>query len=159
MFFTFSTYFRKVMNKLEPKLNERQRGRIISTAFGKWLNMPKISIYNTRVDVVLKSFDSDSSSFVFEKGIVVPFTSIEFSIVLSLAHGDQPVNKYLRRTSNFLSHYFAGKLSKAMRKTISENLFLLAESDDESHLDYFVIMFILFVFSCTVFPLSSYLTP
>ncbi|XP_075524018.1 uncharacterized protein LOC142556444 [Primulina tabacum] len=46
-----------------------------------------------------------------------------------------------------------------MRKTISENLLLLAESDDESQLDDFVRMFILFALNCIVFPLSTYLTP
>ncbi|XP_073018426.1 uncharacterized protein [Primulina eburnea] len=154
-----STYFRKVINKLEPKLNERQRARIIGTPFGKWLKMPKLSIYSTRVDVILRSFNIDSLSFVFGKGIVIPFTSFEFSIVIGLPHGGQPVNQELGTNSDFLSRYFAGKLIKATRKSISENLLLMAESEDDSHLDDFVRMFILFAFNCIVFPLSTYLTP
>ncbi|XP_073308945.1 uncharacterized protein [Primulina huaijiensis] len=154
-----STYFRKVINKLEPKLNKRQRARIIGTPFGKWLKMPKLSIYSTRVDVVLRSFNIDSLSFIFGKGIVIPFTSFEFSIVIGLPHGGQPVNQELGTKSDFLSRYFAGKLIKATRKSISENLLLIAESEDNSHLDDFVRMFILFAFNCIVFPLSTYLTP
>ncbi|XP_073271523.1 uncharacterized protein [Primulina huaijiensis] len=154
-----STYFRKVINKLEPKLNERQRARIIGTPVGKWLKMPKLSIYSTRVDVVLRSFNIDSLSFIFGKGIVIPFTSFKFSIVIGLPHGGQPVNQELGTKSDFLSRYFAGKLIKATRKSISENLLLIAESEDDSHLDDFVRMFILFAFNCIVFPLSTYLTP
>ncbi|XP_073292211.1 uncharacterized protein [Primulina huaijiensis] len=154
-----STYFRKIINKLEPKLNERQRTRIIGTPFGKWLKMPKLSIYSTRVDVVLRSFNIDSLSFIFGKGIVIPFTSFEFSIVISLLHGGQPVNQELGTKLDFLSRYFAGKLIKATRKSISVNMLLIVESDDDSHLDDFVRMFILFAFNRLVFPLSTYLTP
>ncbi|XP_075479048.1 uncharacterized protein LOC142519914 isoform X2 [Primulina tabacum] len=121
--------------------------------------MPKLSIYSTRVDVVLRSFNIDSLSFIFGKGIIIPFTSFEFSIVIGLPYGGQPVNQELGTKSDFLSCYFAGKLIKATRKSISENLLLIAESDDDSHLDDFVRMFILFAFNCIVFPLSTYLTP
>ncbi|XP_073125651.1 uncharacterized protein [Henckelia pumila] len=154
-----ATYFRKVMNKLEPNLNDKQRARIMSTPFGKWLKMPKLSIYSTRVDAILKSFNSDSSSFIFGKNIVVPFTSFEFSIVLGLPYGGQPIYQDLRTKLIFLSRYFAGKRSNATRKIISKNLLLLAESDDESRLDDFVRMFILFAMNCIVFPLSTYMTP
>ncbi|XP_073135175.1 uncharacterized protein [Henckelia pumila] len=154
-----STYFRKVMKKLELKLSEKQLDRIKSTPFCKWLKMPKLSIYRNRVDVVLKRFDSYSSSFIFGKDIIVPFTSFEFSLVLGLPYAGPQVDLDLRTQSKFLSRYFSGKLCNATRKKISENLLLLAELNDDLQLDDFIRMFILFSFNCIVFPLSTYMTP
>ncbi|XP_075481113.1 uncharacterized protein LOC142521822 [Primulina tabacum] len=49
-----STCFRKIMNKLEPKLNERQQARIISTPFGKCISAKYL--FDTHIDDLPKFF-------------------------------------------------------------------------------------------------------
>lgn len=153
------SYFYNAMAELKPILGKRQKIRISETPFGKWIDIPILACFSGRIDYFLNRFDVPSSSFVVSKDIKIPFRSPEFSFILGLHHTGLPIDLKMKKDSVFLSSHFNGKISKAHRSTIREKMLLLAKSKDKNEIDDFVRLFILFVFSCIIFPTSSYLPP
>lgn len=142
-----------------PKLGDKQKERIKNTPLAPWLEMPELPISRSRIDIVLKRFHESSRTFEFVDGIVIPFTSIDFSIVPGLHHVGQPIDLDANIESKFVARRFAGNLGNADRKQIHKKLCLLAGSNKESDIDDFLRLFICLVFNCVVFPVGNYSTP
>lgn len=153
------TYFRAVMEEIGQKMNDNQKQRIQNSPFGIWMNMPKLAISSSRVDLILQRFHLQSRSFIFGENIIVPFTSPEFSIVLGLRYGGQPVDLDVNLESEFVARQFSGKIGNVNRSVIYERLSSLAGSENNDNDDDFLRMFIIFLFNCIIFPVANYATP
>ena len=65
----------------------------------------------------------------------------------------------LRLESDFLNRVFGGRVVNVTRVKINEKLREVVGRDGENDVNYFVRLYILFVFNCILFPMSNYSTP
>jgi len=147
------------MKNLESKMGAKHREALEKTPFSIYKEIPSLPMSLSRLPAIIRRFRERNISFAFARGVEVPFTPSEFSIVLGLPTKGQPVDVNLKMKSRTMERLFSGKLQNLNRKNIVNKLDELANKDSAKDIDDFCRLYMLLVFNYFLFPTSNYWTP
>ncbi|PIN05199.1 hypothetical protein CDL12_22263 [Handroanthus impetiginosus] len=109
-------------------LRSRRKPTFISTVKPTQRAFVRFAV-KLEISAIIRRFRERNISFAFARGVEVPFTPSELSIILGLSTKGQPVDVNLKMKSRTMERLFSGKLQNLNRKNIVNKLDELANKD------------------------------